>query len=79
MSRSFVVESRSGWAIEGAISWSDHTCASAHATSPNPVSGNSVVIVFSEPAEFFIGMRGGASCPWARTLAGVVMRADQHI
>jgi len=42
-------------------------------------SGDSVVIAFGEPPEFFICMRGGASCPWAGTVAGVIVWADQHI
>src|SRR5690348_16013710 len=42
-------------------------------------SGDSVVVAFGEPAEFFIGMRSRAPCPRAGTLTGVVMRTDQHV
>jgi hypothetical protein len=41
--------------------------------------GNSVVVAFDEPAEFFICMRGGASCPKPGTVAGMSVRTDQYI
>jgi hypothetical protein len=43
------------------------------------VNAASLVVAPGEPAEFLIGVRGGAASPRTGTFTWVIVRADQHI